>query len=362
MTLAPNHGLRYKVVHDPDTTSADDIDETREYVQIVHPETGTTRSITGGDPNYGAVLNALIGQTEHAYTADEVLELVDPSTRVWRLADELGRLSDRITYHDDSWFYDDRPMANALTKHIEKMYLAGGQGWEHYVRFLANLADNPSERSKRHLFHWMEQHDVVVTEDGNLLMWKGVRDDGRSLHAGFAIVDGVAHEHDHIPNQTGSVIEMPRERVDPERNAACSYGLHVGTKAYAEHFAHHNGYVVMCEVNPRDIVSVPTDSDNQKVRTCRYRVTDVSPNTRFGPTFSEADGDYPEGSWLQVWDTYDPEATSDQSGGEEGLTCLFCGDDSDGEDFCSACEEEQVDYEPGASDEGFGQQSFAPPF
>lgn len=340
MTMTPNHGLAFKVVHDMNTTTQDDVDPTREYAQIVDKSTGSTASITAADPNYGAVLNALIGTTDHAYTADEVLALINPALRLRAIATELSRLSQRITYHDDQWFYDERPMANALTKHIEKMYADSDFHWERYVLFLDNLALNPSEKSKRHLFHWMDNHDVVITEDGHLLMWKGVRSDGRSSHSGFALVDGV-EIIGRIPNVPGTTISMPRDRVDPERDEACSYGLHVGTKSYAENFVGSSGKVVMCKVDPRDIVSVPSDCENQKVRTCRYEVTEVSPNTRFGPTFSEADSDDPEGSWLSTsWNTYDPARRYDDEEDDEDAYCLGCGDETDGEEFCFECDDE----------------------
>lgn len=358
MTLATDHGLAYKVVHDPSTTSHDDVDETREYIQVVERATGTSATITAADPNYGSVVQAILGVTDHAYSGEEVMALINPTLRLRALTDELRRVSERITYAD-GWFYDSRPMENALTKHIEKMYVAGDRNWQRYARFLDNLALNPSERSKRHLFRWMERHEVVLTEDGHLLMWKAIRGDGRSSHGGAAFVDGVLVEG-RIPNKVGSVISMPRERVDPERGSACSFGLHVGNKTYAEWFLRQQcggitGRIVMCKVHPRDVVSVPSD-DSQKVRTCRYEVTDVSASTQFGPTYAEGDGDYEKDSWLRTWDVYDPERDPDE--GEDdgyGDECDNCGEPVDpGYDLCDSCEEDE--------DEDDAPTAYVPPF
>jgi hypothetical protein len=52
---------------------------------------------------------------------------------------------------------------------------------------------------------------------------------------------------------------------------ACSAGLHVGTYDYALRFTR---FVIEVLVDPRDVVSVPTDCNDQKMRTCKYLVMD----------------------------------------------------------------------------------------
>jgi len=53
----------------------------------------------------------------------------------------------------------------------------------------------------------------------------------------------------------------------------CHTGLHVGTYAYASNFG--QGALLEVQVNPRDVVSVPTDCSAAKMRTCRYVVVDT---------------------------------------------------------------------------------------
>ncbi|MDQ2739570.1 MAG: hypothetical protein M3Y35_13360, partial [Actinomycetota bacterium] len=53
-----------------------------------------------------------------------------------------------------------------------------------------------------------------------------------------------------------------------------AHGLHVGTFEYAKNFGHK---LLICSVNPRDVVSVPRDCGFQKLRTCRYTVLDEQP-------------------------------------------------------------------------------------
>jgi hypothetical protein len=68
------------------------------------------------------------------------------------------------------------------------------------------------------------------------------------------------------------VIETERRQVDDNTHAECSYGLHVGSHQYASGFRGANGRLLIVKVNPRDVVSVPSDGAAQKIRTCRYEV------------------------------------------------------------------------------------------
>ncbi len=80
---------------------------------------------------------------------------------------------------------------------------------------------------------------------------------------------------------------MPRSKVDDDTSAGCSTGLHAGTYRYASGFA--QGRLLTVEINPRDVVSVPTDSDYQKIRTCRYTVVGVTEVEYTEPTWDDCD-------------------------------------------------------------------------
>lgn len=47
--------------------------------------------------------------------------------------------------------------------------------------------------------------------------------------------------------------------------------VHVGSKSYASSFS-NGGKVVICKINPADVVCVPYDSSQQKMRVCKYVV------------------------------------------------------------------------------------------
>jgi hypothetical protein len=65
---------------------------------------------------------------------------------------------------------------------------------------------------------------------------------------------------------------MPRNKVDDNKEVGCSYGFHAGTLEYARGFRPCNGKLVVVEINPADVVSIPTDCECQKLRTCKYKV------------------------------------------------------------------------------------------
>jgi hypothetical protein len=68
---------------------------------------------------------------------------------------------------------------------------------------------------------------------------------------------------------------MPRSEVVHDPSQACERGLHVSTRSYAEGYA-RSGALLEVHVNPRDIVSVPTDGGGEKVRVCRYKIARVA--------------------------------------------------------------------------------------
>lgn len=130
---------------------------------------------------------------------------------------------------------------------------------EHYCRFLENMMANPSMVSRKELYLFLEAANLPITEDGCFLAYKAVRDDYRDIHSG------------RFDNSPGQVLEMPRAKVDDDRNVTCSYGFHAAAYEYAKNFM-AGGRMVAVKINPADVVSVPSDYGNQKLRTCRYEV------------------------------------------------------------------------------------------
>src|SRR5574338_365754 len=135
------------------------------------------------------------------------------------------------------------------------------------VRFAENLQKNPSYRAVNELFQFLEKNDHPITEEGNFIAYKRVRGDFKDIHSG------------KFDNSVGQVLEMPRNQVNEDSSQTCSYGLHVANWDYAHnHFASHDSatdIMLEVEVNPADVVAIPTDYNQSKMRVCRYKVIGV---------------------------------------------------------------------------------------
>lgn len=130
------------------------------------------------------------------------------------------------------------------------------------ARFLANLYDNPSNKAVEQLYSWMEANGITITEDGHLLAFKRVDNNFKSFYDGTT------------DNSIGTTPSLPRNKVDDRSEVTCSHGLHFCSQAYLPHYHGGSGKVLLLKINPRDVVSIPTDYNNAKGRACAYLVLD----------------------------------------------------------------------------------------
>lgn len=128
------------------------------------------------------------------------------------------------------------------------------------LKFVYRLRLNPSARAVNELYTFLEHKCLPLTESGTFLAYKAVRPNYLDKHSG------------RFDNSVGNVLEMPRNKVDDDKLVGCSYGFHAGTLEYASNFACENDKIVLVEIDPADVVSIPTDCEFQKLRTCRYKV------------------------------------------------------------------------------------------
>lgn len=215
-------------------------------------------------PNFDAII-------EGARAGDEsIVSLFDVAATV---AEKFQRLSERVTTRYGKLYLDGVEIDNALTEQVLRFLDAGEQDWLPLVRFFENVQANPNPHSREQLYTWLADRAFTITADGLIVGYKGVAVTAEgeyvSIHSGRAIVDG-QELTGRIPNAVGSVVEMPRNEVAFDPSVGCHSGLHFGTFDYAESFA--QGALLEVVVNPRDVVSVPTDCGAAKARTCRYTV------------------------------------------------------------------------------------------
>lgn len=222
---------------------------------------------------------------------DELLELFDTSIAVKSI---LEPLSQRIRVANGRVYFDGDEVHNALTDQIIRFRDEGVEDYIPLVNFFERVQSNPNEHSREQLYTWLSQRDFTITKAGLIVGYKGVRttDNGyESIHHGPAIVNG-RQVNGSVPNNVGDVVEMPRSQVAHDPATGCSSGLHVGTYDYARSFS--QGAVLEVHVDPRDVVSVPTDCGWAKVRTCRYTVIG-SIDTPYNAPVLDPDGDLSSG-------------------------------------------------------------------
>lgn len=230
-------------------------------------------------PNFEAIVTA-------ARAGDEnVLDLFDIAATV---AQKFQRLSERITTAYGKLFLDGEEIDGALVDQVLRFLDEDVEDWKPLVAFFENVQANPNEHSREQLYEWLSKRPFTITPDGMIVGYKGVQStlaDGGgylSIHSGKAIVDGELVTG-RIPTNPGSVVEMPRGEVQWDPSSGCASGLHVGTYDYA---AAYGDTMLEVHVNPRDVVSVPTDSDAAKMRCCRYRIIQEIDRPYYAPVTS----------------------------------------------------------------------------
>ena len=141
-----------------------------------------------------------------------------------------------------------------------------------FEKFIDNLSENPSSQSIEELIDFLAHKGFAFTQDGCFYGYKGVDREGWSIHGNkhTQVIQGKTNRSGNILNNVGDVIEVARNSCDDNRDRGCSHGLHVGTLSYAKSFGNNNTLLV--KVNPKDVVSVPTDCKCQKLRCCKYEV------------------------------------------------------------------------------------------
>lgn len=183
-----------------------------------------------------------------------------------------------------------------------------GLPYEPLVKFAEKLQENPSYRSVNELFQFLEKNDHPITETGNFIAYKKVRADFKDVHSGT------------FDNSPGQTVSMPRNMVNENSNETCSHGLHVANWDYANNF-YQGGPMLEVEVNPADVVAVPSDYNQAKMRVCKYKVLGVV--------------DHEHSSDVGIRYTESPAEEEDDEEDEDD-ECYYCGDlDCSGE-----CEDE----------------------
>ena len=150
-----------------------------------------------------------------------------------------------------------------------------GTPYDHILKCFDLLDANPSQKVKQMLPGFLKHGGMPITAEGHILAYKAARKDMYSIYAGDStkLVTGRADEAGHIYYGVGEKIRVKRNYVEDDPGKPCGPGLHSGSEEYALSWARSNdGLMLIVDVDPADVVSVPEDSDGQKMRSCAYGI------------------------------------------------------------------------------------------
>lgn len=165
-----------------------------------------------------------------------------------------------VEIYNGALYYKGLEIKNGLSNRIIEA-MREGTDFEFFIPFLKNLMKNPSESAKNRLFDFLTANDIEITKTGHIIAWKKVNYNYKDIFTGT------------MDNSIGSIVEIDRKLVDSNDYVTCSSGLHACSKSYLRHFASsYNSRVVKVRIHPKDVVAIPVDYNNAKLRCCKYKV------------------------------------------------------------------------------------------
>lgn len=232
---------------------------TNDSITIIHE--GKSHTVQRGAPHFSALRKAII---------EESWDDIPKNLTVTKSLKEWAR--GKFTIEDSTVSYNGTPIPSNLNKRIIAM-ATKGEDPNCLFNFWERLQKNPSYRSVNQLWDFLIHEGIPLTEDGCFLAYKSVRDDYKDHHTG------------RFDNTPGTVQQMPRNQISDDPKVPCHEGFHVGALAYATS-TWNNARIVVCKIDPEDVVCVPYDHSHMKMRVSKYEVIgnhggDALPSTTF---------------------------------------------------------------------------------
>lgn len=212
-------------------------------------------TISSENQNFEAARNAWVDKN-----FVNLLAAVKPITVISTLASNVRGIE--VTEH--SVTFDGREIHGVLVDRILE-FAREGFDFEPLAKFLERLMANPSKSAVDELYIFLEnaKTPMPITSDGKFLAYKKVRADYMDIYSGT------------VRYAVGDEPEMQRNQVDDNRANTCSAGLHFCSIGYLPSFGYCNPAqtrIVIVEIDPADVVSIPLDHSNEKGRAAKMKV------------------------------------------------------------------------------------------
>lgn len=211
---------------------------------------GRPHTVRTGERNFKEVREAILDEAW-----EELPRMLVAGVKV----EEWAKGDFRYDKGTHSLFYRDMKVDEAIAKRAVTMADTGGDP-AFLLRFWERLQQNPSMRSVEQLYRFLEHKGIPIDTEGYFLAYKSVRRDYKDVHSG------------QFDNSPGKVLEMPRNQISDDPRKACHVGFHVGALGYANSFGPGDRRIIIVRVDPADVVCVPYDHSDQKMRVCKYEV------------------------------------------------------------------------------------------
>jgi hypothetical protein len=210
----------------------------------------TVYTVHGDDDRFEEAVDCVRNDDEYG-----LVDLLKPIEAVRAFLSASGRVE--ISEHDVK--FDGKIVNNYMATRILQHYRAGFPV-EPIINFMINVYDNPSKNAVDQLLQFLEFGELPITPDGCFLAYKRVGRNGGYLDSWSGTID----------NSVGQHVSMPRNEVQDDPDITCSYGLHFCSLDYVRNF--WGAHLMVLKINPKDVVSIPTDYNNTKGRCCAYDV------------------------------------------------------------------------------------------
>lgn len=155
--------------------------------------------------------------------------------------------------------YNGKELHDGLADRILALFKSG-QNFKPFVLFLQNLRQNPSKWAVDTVYEFLKSKNMPLTPDGFFIAYKAVQSNYLDWYSGTFV------------NKPGAKFTVERNEVDDNRLQDCSYGFHCGNIQYISGFHNGEGRVMLVKVNPKNVVSLPSDASGNKIRICEYSV------------------------------------------------------------------------------------------
>lgn len=251
------------------------------------PESGEVYLVGFNTPVPNTLVQVIKEYHENGYPLDAIINfwkllMINPDKRVreslfdfitthdFVLTDKGYMVVYKAVYRKETGLNDkERQFAEFVSNqvlHVKKDWKCSPNKYVVYV----NVDDGTYGITKKETADGWDEEDKGVDILGNL---------GELFNSIFNAVEETIEE-ENVPVYTdmysrtmsiklGEPVKMERKDCDSEPARHCSYGLHCGATKYVERFAGGTGVVLVCYVNPANVVAVP-HYDHSKMRVSEY--------------------------------------------------------------------------------------------